>query len=284
MSECSSKGTCGKSSCEGCSQNTSKGSQSMQVKENAHSRVKKVIGVVSGKGGVGKSMVTSLLAVAMNRKGYKTAIMDADITGPSIPTAFGLNDHAVANDDGLLPEVTKNGIKVMSLNLLLEDQTDPVVWRGPIISGTVSQFWTEVCWGDVDYMFVDMPPGTGDVALTVFQSLPVDGIIVVTSPQELVAMIVEKAVKMAGLTKTPVMGLVENMAYFECPDCHKKHYIFGDSHINELAAKHGIEATAQLPIRPQLAAASDMGAIFDVDTQDWLNGLTDFIEKSHPVK
>ena len=167
MSECSSKGTCGKSSCEGCSQNTAKGPQSMQVKENAHSRVKKVIGVVSGKGGVGKSMVTSLLAVAMNRKGYKTAIMDADITGPSIPTAFGLNDHAVANDDGLLPEVTKNGIKVMSLNLLLEDQTDPVVWRGPIISGTVSQFWTEVCWGDVDYMFVDMPPGTGDVPLPV---------------------------------------------------------------------------------------------------------------------
>ena len=186
MSECSSKGTCGKSSCEGCSQNTAKGPQSMQVKENAHSRVKKVIGVVSGKGGVGKSMVTSLLAVAMNRKGYKTAIMDADITGPSIPTAFGLNDHAVANDDGLLPEVTKNGIKVMSLNLLLEDQTDPVVWRGPIISGTVSQFWTEVCWGDVDYMFVDMPPGTGDVALTVFQSLPLAGIVIVTSPQELV--------------------------------------------------------------------------------------------------
>ena len=193
MSECSSKGTCGKSSCEGCSQNTAKGPQSMQVKENAHSRVKKVIGVVSGKGGVGKSMVTSLLAVAMNRKGYKTAIMDADITGPSIPTAFGLNDHAVANDDGLLPEVTKNGIKVMSLNLLLEDQTDPVVWRGPIISGTVSQFWTEVCWGDVDYMFVDMPPGTGDVALTVFQSLPLAGIVIVTSPQELVSMIVTKA-------------------------------------------------------------------------------------------
>ena len=209
MSECSSKGTCGKSSCEGCSQNTAKGPQSMQVKENAHSRVKKVIGVVSGKGGVGKSMVTSLLAVAMNRKGYKTAIMDADITGPSIPTAFGLNDHAVANDDGLLPEVTKNGIKVMSLNLLLEDQTDPVVWRGPIISGTVSQFWTEVCWGDVDYMFVDMPPGTGDVALTVFQSLPLAGIVIVTSPQELVSMIVTKAVKMAEMMNVPVLGIRE---------------------------------------------------------------------------
>ena len=219
MSECSSKGTCGKSSCEGCSQNTAKGPQSMQVKENAHSRVKKVIGVVSGKGGVGKSMVTSLLAVAMNRKGYKTAIMDADITGPSIPTAFGLNDHAVANDDGLLPEVTKNGIKVMSLNLLLEDQTDPVVWRGPIISGTVSQFWTEVCWGDVDYMFVDMPPGTGDVALTVFQSLPLAGIVIVTSPQELVSMIVTKAVKMAEMMNVPVLGIVENMSYFVCPEC-----------------------------------------------------------------
>ena len=195
MSECSSKGTCGKKFLRGMQSEYSKGSTEMQVKENAHSRVKKVIGVVSGKGGVGKSMVTSLLAVAMNRKGYKTAIMDADITGPSIPTAFGLNDHAVANDDGLLPEVTKNGIKVMSLNLLLEDQTDPVVWRGPIISGTVSQFWTEVCWGDVDYMFVDMPPGTGDVALTVFQSLPLAGIVIVTSPQELVSMIVTKAVK-----------------------------------------------------------------------------------------
>ena len=238
MSECSSKGTCGKSSCEGCSQNTAKGPQSMQVKENAHSRVKKVIGVVSGKGGVGKSMVTSLLAVAMNRKGYKTAIMDADITGPSIPTAFGLNDHAVANDDGLLPEVTKNGIKVMSLNLLLEDQTDPVVWRGPIISGTVSQFWTEVCWGDVDYMFVDMPPGTGDVALTVFQSLPLAGIVIVTSPQELVSMIVTKAVKMAEMMNVPVLGIVENMSYFVCPDCGKKHFLFGTSHIEKVAAEH----------------------------------------------
>ena len=168
--------------------------------------------------------------------------------------------------------------------MLLDSDDQPVLWRGPMVAGILKQFYQEVYWNDVDYMFVDMPPGTGDVPLTVFQSLPVDGIIVVTSPQELVAMIVEKAVKMAGLTKTPVIGLVENMAYFECPDCHKKHYIFGDSHINELAAKHGIEATAQLPIRPQLAAASDMGAIFDVDTQDWLNGLTDFIEKSHPVK
>ena len=259
MSECSSKGTCGKSSCEGCSQNTAKGPQSMQVKENAHSRVKKVIGVVSGKGGVGKSMVTSLLAVAMNRKGYKTAIMDADITGPSIPTAFGLNDHAVANDDGLLPEVTKNGIKVMSLNLLLEDQTDPVVWRGPIISGTVSQFWTEVCWGDVDYMFVDMPPGTGDVALTVFQSLPVDGIIVVTSPQDLVSMIVTKAVHMAQMMSIPVLGLIENYSYYQCPDCGAKHAIFGESHLEQEAMQLGLPLLARLPIDPELAAAIDVG-------------------------
>lgn len=259
MSECSSKGTCGKSSCEGCSQNTAKGPQSMQVKENVHSRVKKVIGVVSGKGGVGKSMVTSLLAVAMNRKGYKTAIMDADITGPSIPTAFGLNDHAVANDDGLLPEITKNGIKVMSLNLLLEDQTDPVVWRGPIISGTVSQFWTEVCWGDVDYMFVDMPPGTGDVALTVFQSLPLAGIVIVTSPQELVSMIVTKAVKMAEMMNVPVLGIVENMSYFVCTDCGKKHFLFGKSSIEKVAAEHGISVIDYLPLDPKMAALCDSG-------------------------
>ena len=261
MSECSSKGTCGKSSCEGCSQNTAKGPQSMQVKENAHSRVKKVIGVVSGKGGVGKSMVTSLLAVAMNRKGYKTAIMDADITGPSIPTAFGLNDHAVANDDGLLPEVTKNGIKVMSLNLLLEDQTDPVVWRGPIISGTVSQFWTEVCWGDVDYMFVDMPPGTGDVPLTVFQSLPVDGIIIVTSPQELVGMIVAKAVNMAKKMDVPILGIVENMSYLECPDCGKHINVFGESHTEQVAEEYGLKLLAQIPIDPKIAQMVDGGQI-----------------------
>ena len=264
MSECSSKGTCGKSSCEGCSQNTAKGPQSMQVKENAHSRVKKVIGVVSGKGGVGKSMVTSLLAVAMNRKGYKTAIMDADITGPSIPTAFGLNDHAVANDDGLLPEVTKNGIKVMSLNLLLEDQTDPVVWRGPIISGTVSQFWTEVCWGDVDYMFVDMPPGTGDVALTVFQSLPLAGIVIVTSPQELVSMIVTKAVKMAEMMNVPVLGIVENYSYVKCPDCGREIKVFGESHIDEIAAELGVPVLGKMPIEASFADYADKGEFHQV--------------------
>ena len=265
MSECSSKGTCGKSSCEGCSQNTAKGPQSMQVKENAHSRVKKVIGVVSGKGGVGKSMVTSLLAVAMNRKGYKTAIMDADITGPSIPTAFGLNDHAVANDDGLLPEVTKNGIKVMSLNLLLEDQTDPVVWRGPIISGTVSQFWTEVCWGDVDYMFVDMPPGTGDVPLTVFQSLPVDGIVIVTSPQDLVKMIVKKAYGMAKQMNIPVLGIVENYSYILCPDCGKKIHIFGESHIDEIAAELEVPVLGRMPLDAALAEVVEKEAFYEAE-------------------
>ncbi len=259
--------------------------QSLLLQANPESHVKKVIGVVSGKGGVGKSMVTSLLASAMQRKGYQAAVLDADITGPSIPKMFGLGGYKpVGNENGLTPAQAKNGTKVMSVNLLLPNETDPVIWRGPIIAGTVKQFWTDVCWGDVDYMFVDMPPGTGDVPLTVFQSLPVDGIVVVTSPQELVAMIVEKAVKMADMTQTPILGLVENMAYFECPDCQKKHYIFGDSHINELAAVHNIQATAQLPIQPKLAAASDMGAIVDVDTQDWLDELTAHIEKIHPVK
>lgn len=259
MSECSSKGSCTKSSCEGCSQNKANKQQSMQVKSNQYSNVKKVIGVVSGKGGVGKSMVTSLLAVAMNRKGYKTAIMDADITGPSIPTAFGLKDHAVADERGLLPQVTDQGIKVMSLNLLLEDQTDPVVWRGPVISGTVSQFWTDVCWGDVDYMFVDMPPGTGDVALTVFQSLPLAGIVIVTSPQELVSMIVTKAVKMAELMNVPVLGIVENMSYFECPDCKKKHFLFGTSSIEKAAQEHGISVIDHLPLDPRMAQLCDDG-------------------------
>lgn len=258
--------------------------QSLLAAANPESHVKKVIGVVSGKGGVGKSLVTSLLASAMQKKGYQTAILDADITGPSIPRMLGISYKVNGNENGLIPADAANGTKVMSVNLLLPNETDPVVWRGPIIAGTVKQFWTEVCWGNVDYMFVDMPPGTGDVPLTVFQSLPVDGIIVVTSPQELVGMIVEKAVKMADLTHTPVLGLVENMAYFECPDCHAKHRIFGDSHIEELAARHGIEATAQLPITPALAAASDKGEIASVDTADWLDALTSFIEAKHSIK
>ena len=204
---------------------------------NSQSNVKKVIGVVSGKGGVGKSSVTSMLAVAAQRKGYKTAILDADITGPSIPKAFGLDDKAQGNGEVILPVVTDTGIRTMSVNSLLENDTDPVVWRGPILSGVIQQFWNDVVWGDIDIMFVDMPPGTGDVALTVFQSLPLDGIVIVTSPQELVAMIVEKAIKMADMMNIPVIGLVENMSYFVCPDCGAHHQIFGESHIEDVAAE-----------------------------------------------
>lgn len=268
--------------CASCGEDC--GERSLLAEANPESRVKKIIGVVSGKGGVGKSMVTSLLTCAMQKKGYKTAILDADITGPSIPKMFGVNYKVIGNENGLTPATASNGTKIMSVNLLLPNETDPVVWRGPIIGGTVKQFWTDVCWGDVDYMFVDMPPGTGDVALTVFQSLPIDGIIVVTSPQELVSMIVEKAVKMAGMTNTPVIGLAENMAYFECPSCHEKHEIFGNSHIYELAAKHEIKATAQLPIDPKLAAASDAGKIADIDADEWLKQLTECIETQHSVK
>ena len=258
---------CKKESCEGCPSASSCGQKpaSMLAPANPASHIHKVVGIVSGKGGVGKSMVTSLLAVAMNRKGYKTAIMDADITGPSIPTAFGLNDHAVANDDGLLPEVTKNGIKVMSLNLLLEDQTDPVVWRGPIISGTVSQFWTEVCWGDVDYMFVDMPPGTGDVPLTVFQSLPVDGIVIVTSPQELVQMIVKKAYNMAEMMHVPVLGLIENFSYLKCPDCGKEIKLFGESHIEDVAAELTLPVFGKIPLDPAFAEKADEGKFYETE-------------------
>lgn len=264
MSECSSRSTCNKESCEGCSQNHAGQPADMHEACNAASNVKKVIGVVSGKGGVGKSMVTSLLAVAMRRKGYRTAILDADITGPSIPKAFGLKGPAVQGDQGILPIETQDGIRVMSLNLLLEDETDPVVWRGPIISGTVKQFWTDIYWGDVDYMFVDMPPGTGDVALTVFQSLPLAGIIVVTSPQDLVSMIVTKAVKMAELMKVPVLGIVENMSYFMCPDCGKKHFIYGKSNVEEVAAQHGISVIDRLPIDPAIASLCDEGRIEEI--------------------
>lgn len=239
---------------------------------NQLSDVKKVIGIVSGKGGVGKSSVTSMLASAARRQGKNVAILDADITGPSIPKAFGLSEKALGNDEMLLPSVTKSGIKVMSINLLLENETDPVVWRGPILGGVIEQFWSDVCWGDVDVMFVDMPPGTGDVALTVYQSLPVDGIIIVTSPQELVGMIVEKAVKMAELMEVPVMGIVENMSYFKCPDCGKAHSIFGESHIEEAAAKHGITNVAKLPMDPAVAGACDCGSIEDYVSEE-MNGL-----------
>lgn len=239
--------------------------------------VKKVIAVVSGKGGVGKSIITSLLSVLMQRRGYNTAILDADITGPSIPKAFGVSDKAEGSDTGLYPVSSKLGTQIMSVNSLLEDEGAPVIWRGPIIAGTVRQFWTDVLWKDVDYMFVDMPPGTGDVPLTVFQSLPVDGIIVVTSPQELVSMIVEKAVRMAEMMNVPILGIVENMSYFECPDCSAKHHIFGKSNIEEIAAVHNIQKIARLPIDPKLAAACDKGMI-ELFEGAWLDDIADTIE------
>ena len=238
-------------SCESCQANCAdRKEQKTDFSEKPHemSSIKKVIGIVSGKGGVGKSLVTSMLAVAMNRLNYRTAILDADITGPSIPKAFGLKEKATANELGLFPVKTKTGIDIMSINLLLEKDTDPVVWRGPIIAGTVKQFWTDVIWNDIDYMFIDMPPGTGDVPLTVFQSIKVDGIIVVTSPQELVSMIVSKAVKMAEMMDIPIIGLVENMSYFKCPDNDKEYQIFGDSHIEEIAENHNLKVLARLPI------------------------------------
>ncbi len=262
--------------CENCGENCE--SRSLVAKLNEMSSVKKVIGVVSGKGGVGKSMVTSLLAVTMNRLGYKTAIMDADITGPSIPKSFGIKEKAGASEFGLLPVKSKTGISVMSLNLLLENETDPVVWRGPVIGGTVKQFWTDVIWEDIDYMFIDMPPGTGDVPLTVFQSIPVDGIVVVTSPQELVSMIVSKAVKMAELMNIPIVGLVENMSYFECGDCGKKHNIFGESHIDEIAQKHGLNVLAKLPMDSKLTSACDKGLI-ELFEGTWLDEAAGVIEK-----
>ena len=260
------------SDCSSCASagNCSSQPQSFLEETNSYHNIKKVIAVVSGKGGVGKSMVTSLMAVNMQRAGYNTAILDADITGPSIPKAFGLKQKAEANELGILPINTKTGIGTMSVNSLLENDTDPVVWRGPVIAGTVKQFWTDVLWGDVDYLFVDMPPGTGDVPLTVFQSLPVDGIIVVTSPQELVSMIVTKAVKMAEMMNIPVLGLVENMSYFECPDCGSKLPVFGESKVDEVAAQQGLEVLGKLPINPKLAAACDKGMI-ELYEGDWLD-------------
>lgn len=232
-----------------------------QAQLNAASSVKKVIGVISGKGGVGKSMVTALSAIAANNSGFKTAIMDADITGPSIPRMFGVQTRAFASDDGIMPEVSRKGIKLMSINLLVDNETDPVVWRGPVIGGVVEQFWTDVCWGDIDVMFIDMPPGTGDVPLTVFQSLPVDGIIVVTSPQDLVSMIVAKAVNMARLMNVPVLGLVENMSYMTCPDCGKRIDMFGPSRAKAEAEASGLKLLAQLPLDPMLSQDSDIGRI-----------------------
>lgn len=263
-SSCGSAGGCG-------------GEQSRYAPLNQMSNVKNVIAVVSGKGGVGKSLVTSLMSVIMQRRGNHTAVLDADITGPSIPKTFKLDQKASANEEVIFPVTTKIGIQVMSINLLLEDNTDPVLWRGPVIAGTVTQFWSDVLWTDVDYMFVDMPPGTGDVPLTVFQSLPVKGIIVVASPQDLVGLIVEKAVKMAEMMKIPVLGIVENMSYFKCPDCGAEHKIFGESHVDEIAQKYDIPNVAKIPVDPKLAAAVDAGMI-ELFEGDWLDHLADSIE------
>ena len=267
--------------CSTCSSNCASRQQPEDFHEAPHalSSIKKVIGVVSGKGGVGKSMVTSLLAVTMKRRGLNTAILDADITGPSIPKIFGLKDKAEGDENGIYPVRTKTGIDVMSINLLLENETDPVVWRGPVIGGTVKQFWTDVIWHNEDIMFIDMPPGTGDVALTVFQTIKLDGIIIVTSPQELVSMIVEKAVNMAKLMNIPVLGLVENFSYISCPDCGKRIPLFGESHIEEVAEHFGLPVLGQLPIDPKLASACDKG-LLELFEGDWLEYAADVVEKA----
>ena len=272
MSECTHDcSSCGSS----CGERTEP--QSLLQPLNSASRVGKVIAVVSGKGGVGKSMVTSMLAVLMQRRGYKTAILDADITGPSIPKAFNIHGNCFQSENGIEPLESHTGIKVMSINLLLEKETEPVLWRGPVIAGVVNQFWTDVHWGDVDYMFVDMPPGTGDVPLTVFQSLPVDGVIVVASPQELVGMIVEKAVNMANMMNIPVLGIVENMSWIACPDCGKKIYPFGEGKTLEVAQAHSLPLLAQLPIQPELASACDKGMV-ELFNENWLDGAADVVE------
>lgn len=266
--------------CESCNENCSERTkESLLEKPHELSRIKKVIGVVSGKGGVGKSLVTSLLAVMAQREGYRTAVLDADITGPSIPKAFGLHGKAEGSELGLYPVKTKTDISVMSLNLLTKHETDPVVWRGPLIAGTVKQFWTDVIWGDVDYMFIDMPPGTGDVPLTVFQSIPVDGLVIVASPQELVGMIVEKAVNMAGMMNIPVLALVENMSYAVCPKCGECLQVFGESHIDAIAEKHGVKTVARIPIDPKLAAACDAGMIEMFDG-NWLDNVLSHITET----
>ena len=259
--------------CDTCTANCSSRENAIQKEPlNENSSVKKVIAVVSGKGGVGKSLVTGLLATMAQRMDYKTAILDADVTGPSIPKMFKFRTSADGDETALIPAETATGIEVMSVNLLLENETDPVIWRGPVIAGTVKQFWTDVNWGSNDIMFIDMPPGTGDVPLTVFQSIPVDGIIIVTSPQELVGMVVQKAVKMAEMMKIPVLGIVENMSYIECPDCGKKIYPYGQSRLAEAASLAGTENTASLPIDPKLAEACDSGMI-ELFDGDWLDGL-----------
>ena len=262
-SSCSSAGSCSSESCEGCP--SSKQPQSFQEKLNEYSSVKKVIGVVSGKGGVGKSFVTASLATAMRKKGYEVGILDADITGPSIPKMFGVHGPAMGSEMGILPISAEDGTKIMSINLLMEDEEAPVIWRGPVIAGTVKQFWSDVVWGDLDYLFVDMPPGTGDVPLTVFQSLPVDGIVIVTSPQELVQMIVKKAYNMAGMMNIPVLGVVENYSYLKCPDCGKEIKLFGESHIDEAASELAMQVLGKMPLDPSYAELADQGLFYKAD-------------------
>lgn len=266
--------------CGGCGEDCGdRSEESLFAKLNEFSSVKKVIGVVSGKGGVGKSLVTSLMAVLSQRKGLKTAILDADITGPSIPKSFGINEKAKASQQGMMPAISKNGTQIMSLNLIAENETDPVIWRGPVIAGVVKQFWTDVVWKDVDIMFIDMPPGTGDVPLTVFQSIPVDGIIIVSSPQELVGMIVEKAVNMASMMDIPVLALVENMSYLKCPDCGKEIKIFGESSIEKIANKHNISLTAKIPVDPEIATLIDAGKVEEINIDSLSSILENIISK-----
>lgn len=271
MSECTHD-------CSTCSQSCAdRQPESLIEKPHEQSHIKRIIGVVSGKGGVGKSLVSSVLAVNMQRKGKSTAVLDADITGPSIPKSFGIKEKAEGSELGIFPAESKMGTKIISVNMMLENETDPVVWRGPVIAGVVKQFWTDVIWGDVDYMFVDMPPGTGDVPLTVFQSIPVDGIVIVTSPQELVSMIVGKAVKMAEMMNIPILGIVENMSYAVCPDCGKRINVFGESKLENVAEQYKLNILGRLPIDPRLAAACDKGVI-ELYEGDWLDEAADKIE------
>ncbi|MDR0987180.1 MAG: Mrp/NBP35 family ATP-binding protein [Ruminococcus sp.] len=275
MSECNNN-------CSSCGEDCAERKTQESLLEAPHdkSNVKRIIGVVSGKGGVGKSLVAGLLAVRYAKKGYSVAIMDADVTGPSIPKMFGVSGRAVGNEDGILPAVTKTGIKLISVNLLLENPSDPVIWRGPVIAGVVKQFWTDVIWGDIDYMFIDMPPGTGDVPLTVFQSVPVDGLVIVASPQDLVAMIVGKAVTMAKMMNIPVLGVVENMSYVKCPHCEEKIYLYGDSHIDSYCNDNDLQLLGKVPISPEIVKACDSGTIEDYPGEEILDVARTIAKKS----
>ena len=269
--------------CKSCSQACDQRQEAgdFSAKLNEYSDVKRTIGIASGKGGVGKTITTSLLAVAMNRLGYRCGILDADVTGPSIPKAFGLTDKAVIDETAIYPVKSKTGIEIISMNVLLGAETDPVVWRGPVMAGTVKQFYTDVVWSDIDFLFIDMPPGTGDVPLTVFQSIPMDGIIIVTTPQELVSMIVQKAIKMADLMNIPVLAIVENMSYFECPDCKNRYDIFGESKIEQIAKLHHVDVIAKIPILAAISSAVDGGTIEQLEG-DWLKPVTDLLQKTLP--